>query len=165
MVNDNYVWILNCMHLCGISRMVFFVEKFPFVIVLEFLFPVAICCMEIQLAICFQSFSSPLPINIKVVTNFLPVTIIRIKHTSSEIRDVKFWTISFRKPNISTWTFHFPVLAYRSHQNAVMEGFGVQVLIYLIYQHNQEVFVRLIMTNYLYQQDLFVGQKIFILNF
>ena len=46
------------------------------------------------------------------------------------------------------------VFVYKNHQNVDLEGYDLQVLVFLIYYHSPEKLLQLIMTNYLYQKDI-----------
>ena len=45
------------------------------------------------------------------------------------------------------------VLVYRNHQNADMDGYDFQVIVYPTCHHSPEKLLRFLMTSYLCQQD------------
>ena len=57
------------------------------------------------------------------------------------------------------------VSVHRNLQKADMEGYGLQVLVYLVNHHNSERFLNDLMTNYLDQKDVRYLLNVLILSF
>ena len=48
------------------------------------------------------------------------------------------------------------VLVYKNHQNADMEGYDRKVLVYLIFHHSPEIFLRILKTSSIFVIKIFL---------